>query len=210
MLLHPVPINDCPIPADIFSSQSRHHSPAWLNRKCGLHAVGSRNIWIFWYPWIFPQAPYPASPGGFSWYDGDKISGWKHTASFSLLDKLVLEQFENGFTANDLFLLGFSQGASLVLEYMIRQRFSMAGVIAIAGFIHDKKRFVRETTPESKNSRVLLIHGEKDQVIYPSASEKAHKLLHESGYQSELQILQSSHKVSLSAKPLIEKFLTLH
>ena len=88
--------------------------------------------------------------------------------------------------------------------------FSMAGVIAIAGFIHDKKRFVRETTPESKNSRVLLIHGEKDQVIYPSASEKAHKLLHESGYQSELQILQSSHKVSLSAKPLIEKFLTLH
>ena len=157
--------------------------------------------------WIFPQAPYSASPGGFSWYDGDKISGWKHTASFSLLDKLVQEQFENGFAANDLFLLGFSQGASLVMEYMIRQRFSMAGVIAIAGFIHDKKRFVRETTPESKNSRVLLIHGEKDQVIYPSASEKAHKLLHESGYQSELQILQSSHKVPLKAKSLIESFI---
>ena len=157
--------------------------------------------------WIFPQAPYPASPGGFSWYDGDKISGWKHTASFSLLDKLVLEQFESGFAANDLFLLGFSQGASLVLEYMTRQRFSLGGVIAIAGFIHDKKRFVRETTPESKNSRVLLIHGEKDQVIYPSASEKAHKLLHESGYQSELQILQSSHKIPLKAKSLIESFI---
>ena len=90
--------------------------------------------------WIFPQAPYSASPGGFSWYDGDKISGWKHTASFSLLDKLVQEQFENGFATNDLFLLGFSQGASLVMEYIVRQRFSMAGVIAIAGFIHDKKK----------------------------------------------------------------------
>ena len=83
----------------------------------------------------------------------------------------------------------------------------MAGVISIAGFIHDKKRFVRETTPESKNSRVLLIDGEKDQVIYPSASEKAHKLLHQSGYQSELQILQSGHKVPLKTKPLIESFI---
>ena len=160
--------------------------------------------------WIFPQAPYSAYPGGFSWYDGDKISGWKYAASFSLIDKLVQEQFENGFKTNDLFLLGFSQGASLVLDYIIRQRFSIAGAIAIAGFIHDKKSFVQEATPESKNSRVLLIHGKKDHVIYPSASEKAHKLLHESGYQSELQILQSSHKVPLNAKALIEKFLIFH
>ena len=160
--------------------------------------------------WIFPQAPYSASPGGFSWYDGDKISGWKYDASFSLVDKLVREQFENGFKTNDLFLLGFSQGASLVLDYIIRQRFSIAGAIAIAGFIHDKKNFIQEATPESKNSRVLLIHGKKDHVIYPSESEKAHKLLHESGYQSELQILNSSHKVPLNAKELIEKFLIFH
>ena len=156
--------------------------------------------------WVFPQAPYSASSGGFSWYDGDKSSGWKYTASFSLIDKLLKEQFGNGFSANKLYLLGFSQGASLVLEYMIRQRFSIAGVIAIAGFIHDKKKFIREIKQESKGSRVLLIHGEKDQVIYPSASEKVHKLLNESGYQAELQILPTSHKVSLNAKPLIKKF----
>lgn len=158
--------------------------------------------------WVFPQAPYPASLGGYSWFDGDKIKGWKHNASFSLIDKLIEEQFENGFEANNIFLLGFSQGASLIMEYMIRQHFSIAGIISIAGFIRDKKRFVEKIRPESKNSRVLLIHGKNDPVIYHSASEKAYKIFYKSGYKVELKTLRCKHKVPMEAKPLIEKFLT--
>ena len=34
-----------------------------------------------------------------------------------------------------MYLLGFSQGACLAMEFMIRQEFSLGGIIPISGFI---------------------------------------------------------------------------
>ena len=158
--------------------------------------------------WIFPQAPYSASPGGFSWFEGDKKKGWDYNPSIRIIDKLVNEQLKNGFTHNNIFLLGFSQGASLVLEYMVGKRLLIAGGISIAGFIRDKKRFNDPNLDTCKNGRLLLIHGKNDQIIFPSESKKAYKIFTKLGYQVDLKILNSRHKVPMDAKPLIEKFLS--
>ena len=91
--------------------------------------------------WIFLEAPYTFSKNKFSWFDGNDEVGWKYQESFDLLSDTIVKLNENGFSNSNIFLLGFSQGACLIMEYMIRQQFSLGGIIPIAGFIGQKERF---------------------------------------------------------------------
>ena len=90
--------------------------------------------------WILPQAPYTAGPGGFSWFDGNEETGWRYQDSFHILTDLIQDLNNEGFSSSDIFIISFSQGACLTMEFMIRQPFSLGGIIPIAGFIRYKKR----------------------------------------------------------------------
>ena len=58
-------------------------------------------------------------------------------------------------------MLGFSQGACLAMEFIIKQEFSIGGIIPISGFIKNKSYFKKEEDILSKDTAVLLIHGKK-------------------------------------------------
>ena len=94
--------------------------------------------------WVLAQAPYIAADGGFTWFDGNEDIGWKYQDSFDILSKLISELNDQGFPNHAIYILGFSQGACLSMEFMIRQRFSLGGIIPIAGFIRYKERFKQE------------------------------------------------------------------
>ena len=157
--------------------------------------------------WILVQAPYIASGGGFSWFDGDEDIGWKYQDSFDILTELISDLNDQGFPNNTIYLLGFSQGACLSMEFMIRQTFSLGGIIPIAGFIRYKKRFKKDILNKSRNTRVLLLHGKKDEVILPEQSKISLELFNDAGYKTQLHILPSRHKVPLQAKYLVEDFI---
>ena len=157
--------------------------------------------------WILVQAPYIASDGGFSWFDGNEDIGWKYQDSFDILTELISDLNNQGFTNNTIYLLGFSQGACLAMEFMIRQTFSLGGSIPIAGVIRYKKRFKKDILNKSRNTRVLLLHGEKDEVILPEQSKISLELFNDAGYKTQLHILPSRHKVPLQAKYLVEDFI---
>ena len=114
---------------------------------------------------------------------------------------------DQGFKYDEIFILGFSQGACLAMEWIIRQPFSAGGVIPIAGFIKYKDRFKIDATLESKGTQILLIHGDKDEIIDPEESEKALELFQSLDYKVNLHILSAGHKIPLSAKNLIQQFI---
>jgi len=159
--------------------------------------------------WILPQAPYTAGPGGFSWFDGNEETGWKFQESFHILSDLIQDLNNEGFSSNDIFIISFSQGACLTMEFMIRQPFSLGGIIPIAGFIRYKKRVKQDATDSSRNTPVLLLHGEKDKVILPEQSRKSLEIFKDAGYEAELHILPVGHKIPLEAKYFIEKFINM-
>ena len=72
--------------------------------------------------------------------DGNEETGWKYQKSFNILTDVVQDLNNEGFTNSDIFIISFSQGACLAMEFMIRQSFSLGGIIPIAGFIRYKKR----------------------------------------------------------------------
>ncbi len=157
--------------------------------------------------WVFPQAPYKSDKSGYTWFDGNDETGWKYKDSFITIHSLIQDLVDQGFKHDEIFLLGFSQGACLAMEWMIRQPFSIGGVIPIAGFIKYKDRFKIDATLESKGTQILLIHGDKDEIIHPEESEKALKLFQSLGYNVNLHILSARHKVPLSANNLIHQFI---
>ena len=157
--------------------------------------------------WVFLQAPFTISKGKYSWFEGNEQTGWKYKSSFDKLKKTILSLNRQGFPNQMIYILGFSQGACLAMEFIIRQKFSIGGIIPIAGFIGNKDRFKNDMNCEKPNTRVLLIHGNKDEVIIPEESVMAHRLFSEAGFRVELHTLPVGHKVPIKAKKLIEDFI---
>ena len=74
--------------------------------------------------WVYIQGPYKENPEGYSWFGGNNRNGWKYEKSFQKLNDLIQDLLINGYKHKEMYILGFSQGACLAMEFMIRQRFS--------------------------------------------------------------------------------------
>ncbi len=157
--------------------------------------------------WVLLQAPYHANDGGFSWFDGNEEIGWQYEDSFNNLLELIDDLNRKGFPNHVIFILGFSQGACLSMEFMIRQNFSLGGIIPIAGFIRYKDSFKKGSLSKNNNTPVLLLHGSQDEIIVLEESRISLKLFIDAGYKATLHILASRHKIPLQAKEIIEKFI---
>ena len=175
------------------------------NRSSMEHVANALNI--KYAQWTFIQGPYAAGDNKYSWFEGNEKEGWNYQESFDLLYKTILNINQSGFPKSKIFLLGFSQGACLAMEFIIRQKFSIGGIIPIAGFIVEKDKFKNGMVDGSQNTPVLLIHGSKDEMVLPVESKIALKLFSDSGYKVKLETLSVGHKIPIQAKSLIENFI---
>jgi len=81
---------------------------------------------------LAPQAPnntwYP-----YSFMAPDQSNEPSLTQAIEIIDVLVKEAKENGFITDQVYFIGFSQGACLSLEYVARNANKYGGVIAFTG-----------------------------------------------------------------------------
>ena len=157
--------------------------------------------------WLIPEAPYLASGKGFSWFEGNDEVGWKCEESFEILKNIIKTLREEGFTYNQIFIIGFSQGACLSMEYIIRQKFSLGGILPISGFLKYKNRAKTDFEKESSKTPILFLHGDLDKIVYPKESNFSFKIFKELGYKVKLEIFSGGHKIPLQARPIIQKFI---
>ena len=116
--------------------------------------------------WHFPRAPYKAdSQKGNSWFGGNDKDGWEFDKTFDGMNNLINEIQNSGFSNSNIFLIGFSQGACLAIDFALRLPFPIGGIIPIAGFIKFKTKLLNEATKESINTPILLMHGNKDDIL---------------------------------------------
>ena len=174
--------------------------------------------------WVFPQGPYNANKANQSLKKNDEFSGYSWSQNsirdhHSLINNYVeksmitisncVSNLENeGFKKKNIFILGFSQGAIFSLWFIIKQRYSLGGCISIAGGFDKKLEFIsKNLSLESKQTPILLMHGEKDKIIPPIESKNTYDIFLNLGFNVKLFLYSTGHKIPLKAKKVIWNFL---
>ena len=123
------------------------------------------------------------------------------------MNNLINKIRTSGYSTSNIFLIGFSQGACLAIDFALRLPFSIGGIIAIAGFIKFKERFLKDATKESTRTPILLMHGNQGDVIPVKAGKTTNDILVQKGYPIHFERYDAKHKIPLKKMNLINTFI---
>ena len=148
-----------------------------------------------------PDAPFNFDMGtGFQWFSVNGITEESRptrvAAARNAFDdtlNALYQQYDIDPENDRIILAGFSQGAIMALDAIVRGRHSLAGIIAFSGRLASPKPMQPKV-----DSSVLLIHGKSDQVISWTESQKAAEELTAAGTDVELSIEEGTpHTISI-------------
>lgn len=153
---------------------------------------------------IFPHAPVrPVTLNGGmpmrAWFDitGLDFEGtWDSegiASSLERLDGLVKTETEHGVPRSRIVIAGFSQGGSVVLEYLIRRGGGLGGVVALSTFHRAGVQGVTAAAPESPP--IFGAHGDYDPVVPYDLGERTISALARAGYAVTWHRYRMAHQV---------------
>ena len=155
---------------------------------------------------IFPHAPtQPVSINNRfampAWYD-IRNSDLHNRAdmdgvlqSEELVRALIQEQIDNGISASNITLVGFSQGGVMSLFTGLRFEQKLAAIIALSCYLPIKDQLPSQLSAANKNTPILQHHGEVDDVVPMSAGKMANELMMQQGYNIQWQTYPMAHSV---------------
>lgn len=130
---------------------------------------------------ISPHAPFPceAMPFGRQWFGfqgrtQDQVVDGVRVAAGILDDYLTRVLAERKMDESSLALVGFSQGAMMSLFVGLRRAKPAAAIVAYSGRLFAPESLGSELRARPK---VLLVHGDHDEVVPPDALPRAYEAL---------------------------------
>ena len=180
-----------------------------------LHGRGDSSAGFTWLPpylkmddmnYLLLDAPYDYY-GGRSWYDlpPNQLEGIEYSSK--ILTEIFDELFEEQFDASQSFLFGFSQGSLLTFEFGARYHKTLAGYIAISGYIYDAKKLLVEMNPKVKEARWLCTHGTDDGVLPYVESKSQVELLQNGGFDIEFKSYAKEHTIDRDELDMISEWI---
>ena len=138
---------------------------------------------------ISPDAPHPCSmsPSGREWFPIDQIPTGAIKASENLISLIQYEAKSLNLSFKDVILIGFSQGAMMSLQCLLINNQQFAAIIGYSGaLIVENVEAANNQIINGKhnfaNTPVLLVHGEKDEVVPFQSLINSKKLLNNIGF----------------------------
>ena len=188
-----------------------------MSNKCSklvfiLHGYGAdandllsiAKYWQRFLPEIFfclPNAPNicQINSRGFEWFDlmqtDEKKILEESLVSLEKLKKFIDNKLEIlNLKLKDLFLVGFSQGTMMSIQYAISQKKEIAGVLGYSGKIFDY-----ELLSQNLNSRpkIKFLHGNIDEIIPVEEMYKAVDFLKLNKFNVDYKVYENlSHAIS--------------
>ena len=155
---------------------------------------------------VFPHAPQRAVTinGGMrmrAWYDitGMEIAQKQDEvgirASITEVEALIAREVERGIPASRIFLAGFSQGAAMVLSAGLRHARSLAGIIALSGYLPLEGQLAEERSAANAELPLFIAHGSVDPVVPQVLGMLGRDFLRGLGYPVEWRSYPMAHQV---------------
>lgn len=146
---------------------------------------------------VAPDAPEACegAPGGLQWFPIPWLDGSSEEAARAGLARAAddLDAFLDGLMVEEDLLpeqvavLGFSQGAMMALHVLPRREEPVAAVVAVAGRLLEPELLADEARARPP---VLLVHGDRDDVVPFAAMGEAARGLEAAGFREVFAFVQ--------------------
>ena len=158
--------------------------------------------------WFFPEAPYILEDNKDlrSWSYQKEDGSYEVEKSRILLQNFLLKNILNKFLPENIFFIGFSQGATVCYEFILSLEYAWGGVFPVAGFFRDWKKGINLHSNQKK-TKICIGHGISDKIIDVSESEKIHNFLNKNGCDCSLIKYNGGHKISLDYLKHIKDYI---
>jgi phospholipase/carboxylesterase len=155
---------------------------------------------------VFPHAPkMPVTiNGGYimpAWYDitGTDLISRQDAAgihkSAQAISALVDHEVARGIAPERIVLAGFSQGCAMALHTGLRQANTLAGIVALSGYLPLAETLATERTAANARTPIFMAHGTQDPVVVPARGEASRDLLTSMGYTVHWHTYPMPHSV---------------
>ena len=150
------------------------------------------------------------NPMGYQWFD---LSN--QNSSYILEESLKAEEIINKFISeikdkfklknNDICLSGFSQGCMMIINLALTNKNNYNCIVGFSGKIIDKENLSKRI---KSNTKVLLIHGEKDSVVPVNHLLDAKDFLLRNKIDVETNIIKNcEHSIPIEASSIALNFI---
>lgn len=163
---------------------------------------------------VAPDAhePCAGNPFGYQWFALDPEAREIARLTGSDSARPVITDFLNdlwgqtGLGPSDTVLVGFSQGAMMALDVGLRLAQPLRGIIAFSGLIIAPEKLRQEVLSRPP---VLMVHGDRDEVVPVMGSEAGLPLLVDLGIEASLHISPGSgHTIAQDGLDAATAFLS--
>ena len=157
--------------------------------------------------WYFLEAPYPVKGfDGLSWTYEISKGKWEVDEPKRLLGNFFSILFKE-YKSTNIYVLGFSQGGLICLDFVLFLDQTLGGVFPICGFLRHPKATVSRYHSCQKNSPILIAHGKDDAQVPVRASKNAYLQLKDQGANVELLLYKGKHKIGIECLRRIKKII---
>ena len=127
--------------------------------------------------------------------------------SQQLIERLVEDERDRGFSCDRIFLAGFSQGGALALHTGLRYPKRLAGFIGLSCYLPLHMKLADERSDSNLTTKLLMAHGTFDPVVTPDLGNAARTYLTELGYEIEWHTYPMAHQVCAEEISDLKKWL---
>ncbi|MBE0646011.1 MAG: hypothetical protein IH600_18155 [Bacteroidetes bacterium] len=162
--------------------------------------------------WVLPSATFfdDAAPDVHWWYDNELRDPAEVQESRDLISDLISTQLDDGIAPENIFLVGFSQGAVMSLDTALRYPVRLGGIVALSGYVLDPGRLRQEIHPSNRRIPIFLAHGTRDQILDIEVGRENHRVLSALDLAVEYHEYDTAHRVSSDETRDIRAFLHRH
>jgi len=155
---------------------------------------------------IFPSAP--SMP--VTWNQGYVMPAWYDITGSDLISRqdaqgiaksaasikeLITEQTSLGIPYKNIVLAGFSQGCAMALHTALTLPHSLAGIVALSGYLPLADTFKTAANPANQLTPIFMAHGTQDPVVLLKRGEDSKNLLTSLGYSVNWHTYAMAHSV---------------
>lgn len=148
---------------------------------------------------VAPNAPESCTgnPMGYQWFPIPWIDGSSEEESEAGMLRAVEDlnayldavMEEEGLSAGETVIIGFSQGTMMALHVAPRRDEEFAGIVGISGRLLRPELLADEAISKPP---ILLIHGDQDEVVPPMSMPEAGDALQEAGFEVYGHVMQGT------------------